>query len=62
MVAAALAVKAVKKTMPATPPHWGGNGFHVYPVFANLAFTKGTESAENVTMRHIEQSNIIKRL
>lgn len=31
--------KAVKKVMPAQRPHWVGNGFNVYPVFAQLAFT-----------------------
>ena len=34
------AIKAVKTVMPATTPHWVGNGFNVYPVFAQLAFTK----------------------
>jgi len=31
--------KAVKRIMPAPRPHWVGNGFNVFPVFANLAFT-----------------------
>jgi hypothetical protein len=26
--------------MPKPPRHWVGDGFHVYPVFANQAFTK----------------------
>lgn len=26
--------------MPAPRPHWVGDGFHVYPVFGQLAFTK----------------------
>ena len=34
------AMKAVSRVMPASRPHWVGNGFHVYPVFAQLAFTK----------------------
>ena len=25
---------------PAPPRHWVGNGFHVFPVFHNKAFTK----------------------
>ncbi len=29
----------VKTVLPATRPHWVGNGFHVYPVFNQLAFT-----------------------
>ena len=33
------AMKAVKSVMPAPRPHWVGDGFNVYPVFANLAFT-----------------------
>ena len=32
-------MKAVKSVMPAPRPHWVGDGFNVYPVFANLAFT-----------------------
>lgn len=31
--------KSVRKIMPAPGRHWVGNGFHVFPVFANLAFT-----------------------
>lgn len=33
------AFKSVRKIMPAQRPHWVGNGFNVYPVFAQLAFT-----------------------
>lgn len=33
------AFKAVRRVMPRPPRHWVGNGFHVYPVFAQLAFT-----------------------
>lgn len=32
--------KAIKDVMPAPRPHWVGDGFHVYPVFDQLAFTK----------------------
>lgn len=32
-------MKAVKKVMPAQRPHWVGNAFNVYPVFAQLAFS-----------------------
>lgn len=34
------APKAIKDVMPAPRPHWVGDGFHVYPVFNNLAFTE----------------------
>ena len=37
---AAQTMKAVKAVMPAPRPHWVGNGFNVYPVFAHLAFTQ----------------------
>ena len=32
--------KAIKRILPAPRPHWVGNGFNVYPVFASLAFTE----------------------
>ena len=32
-------LKRVRKILPASRPHWVGNGFNVFPVFANLAFT-----------------------
>ena len=32
-------LKRVRKVLPAQRPHWVGNGFHVYPVLAGLAFT-----------------------
>lgn len=32
-------VKAVRKVLPRPPKHWVGNGFNVYPVFAQLAFS-----------------------
>lgn len=32
-------LKRVKRILPASRPHWVGNGFNVFPVFANLAFT-----------------------
>jgi len=32
-------LKRVKRVLPASRPHWVGNGFNVFPVFANLAFT-----------------------
>lgn len=33
------APKAIKDVMPAPSPHWVGDGFYVYPVFNQLAFT-----------------------
>lgn len=30
--------RSVRKIMPRPSPHWVGDGFRVYPVFANLAF------------------------
>jgi quercetin 2,3-dioxygenase len=33
-------LRSVQKILPRTSPHWVGDGFHVYPVFHNLAFTK----------------------
>ena len=36
---AAAAVKRIKTVLPASNPHWVGNGFHVYPVFSHLAFS-----------------------
>jgi redox-sensitive bicupin YhaK (pirin superfamily) len=32
--------RTVKRILPRPPKHWVGDGFNVYPVFANLAFTK----------------------
>ncbi|GHP06164.1 hypothetical protein PPROV_000491100 [Pycnococcus provasolii] len=32
-------MKRVKSVLPPSGRHWVGNGFHVYPVFANKAFT-----------------------
>ena len=32
--------RSVRKIMPRPSRHWVGDGFHVYPVFANLAFTE----------------------
>ena len=32
--------KTVRKILPAPRKHWVGNGFNVYPVFAQLAFTE----------------------
>ena len=39
-MAAAAVPKAVRKVIPAPRPHWVGNGFHVFPVFGELAFTQ----------------------
>eukprot|EP00240_Pyramimonas_obovata_P005638 CAMPEP_0118945824 /NCGR_PEP_ID=MMETSP1169-20130426/43041_1 /TAXON_ID=36882 /ORGANISM="Pyramimonas obovata, Strain CCMP722" /LENGTH=326 /DNA_ID=CAMNT_0006891629 /DNA_START=266 /DNA_END=1247 /DNA_ORIENTATION=- len=33
-------MKSVRRIMPTPPQHWVGDGFHVYPVFHDLAFTK----------------------
>ncbi len=30
----------IKKVLSPQRPHWVGDGFHVYPVFSNLAFSK----------------------
>ena len=32
--------KAVKTVMPRPAKHWVGDGFNVYPVFAEMAFTE----------------------
>jgi redox-sensitive bicupin YhaK (pirin superfamily) len=32
--------RSVRRILPAPSPHWVGDGFHVFPVFADLAFTK----------------------
>lgn len=32
--------KAIKEICRKPPQHWVGDGFHVYPVFANKAFTQ----------------------
>ena len=32
--------KEIKEILRAPPQHWVGNGFHVFPVFHNKAFTK----------------------
>lgn len=32
--------RSVRKIMPRPPKHWVGDGFHVYPVFSNSAFTQ----------------------
>ena len=37
---AAHGVRAVRKVMSAPPRHWVGDGFHVYPVFNQLAFSE----------------------
>jgi redox-sensitive bicupin YhaK (pirin superfamily) len=39
-MAAKTVAKVVRKVIPAPRPHWVGNGFHVYPVFGELAFTE----------------------
>ena len=33
-------LKAVRQVMPAPRPHWVGDGFNVFPVFAGLAFSE----------------------
>jgi quercetin 2,3-dioxygenase len=33
-------LRSVQKILPRPSPHWVGDGFQVYPVFHNLAFTK----------------------
>ena len=32
-------LKRIKQILPAPQPHWVGNGFNVFPVFADKAFT-----------------------
>lgn len=39
-MAAAMTPKVVRKVIPAPRPHWVGNGFHVFPVFGEMAFTE----------------------
>jgi quercetin 2,3-dioxygenase len=34
-----LTLRSVQKILPRPSPHWVGDGFRVYPVFSNLAFT-----------------------
>ncbi|GMI45722.1 hypothetical protein TrCOL_g6906 [Triparma columacea] len=36
----ATALKSISKILPSPRSHWVGNGFHVYPVFADMAFTE----------------------
>ena len=33
-------LRAIKRILPRQRPHWVGDGFHVFPVFADLAFTE----------------------
>jgi quercetin 2,3-dioxygenase len=40
MTTAASKLRSVQKILPRPSPHWVGDGFRVYPVFSNLAFTK----------------------
>jgi len=37
---ASQALKRVRRVLPSPPQHWVGDGFHVFPVFHNLAFTE----------------------
>jgi redox-sensitive bicupin YhaK (pirin superfamily) len=32
-------LRAIRRILPQQRPHWVGDGFHVFPVFADLAFT-----------------------
>lgn len=32
-------MKAIKRILPSSRPHWVGDGFNVYPVFSSAAFT-----------------------
>jgi len=32
--------KSVRRILPQPPRHWVGDGFHVYPVFHDLAFSE----------------------
>ena len=38
-LAAPVMPRSIKTILPAPRPHWVGNGFHVFPVFNQLAFT-----------------------
>ncbi|GMH94471.1 hypothetical protein TrVE_jg3249 [Triparma verrucosa] len=38
--AASAGLKTIKQILPAPRPHWVGDGFNVFPVFANKAFTQ----------------------
>ena len=33
-------VKQIKRILPRTSSHWVGDGFNVFPIFADLAFTE----------------------
>ena len=39
MMNGATAALSIRTIIPQTRPHWVGNGFHVFPVFQNLAFS-----------------------
>jgi len=43
--------RSVKRVMPRPSRHWVGDGFHVYPVFANMAFTEELSRTCNTIMR-----------
>jgi redox-sensitive bicupin YhaK (pirin superfamily) len=40
MSASTIKLRSVKKILPKPSAHWVGDGFKVYPVFSNLAFTE----------------------
>ena len=33
-------MRSIQQILPRTSPHWVGDGFHVFPIFSHLAFTK----------------------
>ena len=39
LITCPLSMKTVRRILPVTRPHWVGDGFHVYPLFSDLAFT-----------------------
>jgi hypothetical protein len=40
LLSTATSFKTIKQILPAPSKHWVGDGFNVYPVFANKAFTQ----------------------
>lgn len=39
-IAMSSSIKQIKRILPRTQAHWVGDGFNVYPLFSDLAFTE----------------------
>ena len=48
-----MSYKSIRKVMPQPPRHWVGDGFHVYPVFNNMAFSEVNTHRANPTEQHL---------